>query len=93
MPIDPEKRPKAEAGDHEIDLAGHYVLPGFVDMHGHLGGTRAGHAGRVRLQALDGRTASPPSRDPGSGNGLDWMVEHKKKSERNEITAPRIEPT
>ena len=30
-------------------------------------------------------------RDPGSGNGVDWMVEHKRKSAGNEITAPRIE--
>jgi len=36
--IDEEKRPKAEAGDKEIDLSGHYVLPGFVDMHAHIGG-------------------------------------------------------
>ena len=25
-----------------------------------------------------------------SGNGLDWTKEHKLKSEKNEITAPRI---
>src|SRR5947199_10849428 len=31
---DPEKRPKAEAGDREMDRHGLYVLPGFVDMHG-----------------------------------------------------------
>ena len=37
-------------------------------------------------------TASPPIRDPGSGNGLEWTLEHKAKSAKNEITAPRIEP-
>jgi hypothetical protein len=29
-------------------------------------------------------------RDPACGNGLDWVLEHKKRSEANEITAPRI---
>jgi hypothetical protein len=32
------------------------------------------------------------SADPGSGNGLEFMVEHKKKSEANQITAPRLKP-
>ncbi|MFQ5749694.1 MAG: amidohydrolase family protein, partial [Planctomycetota bacterium] len=31
-------------------------------------------------------------RDPGSGNGLAWTLEEKRRSERNEITAPRIVP-
>ena len=38
VPIDPAKRPKLEPGGREIDLAGHYVMPGFIDMHGHIGG-------------------------------------------------------
>jgi hypothetical protein len=28
--------------------------------------------------------------DPGCGNGIDWVVDQKKKSANNEITAPRI---
>src|SRR3990170_1533879 len=35
-------RPKLEAGGREIDLRGHYVLPGLVDMHGHIGGAEQG---------------------------------------------------
>jgi imidazolonepropionase-like amidohydrolase len=42
VPIEADKRPKAEAGDKEIDLAGHYLLPGFIDMHGHVGGADQG---------------------------------------------------
>lgn len=29
-------------------------------------------------------------RDPSAGNGLDWVLDHKKKSTTNTITAPRI---
>ena len=42
MPIKAERRPQAEAGDKEMDLRGHYVLPGFIDMHGHIGGSAEG---------------------------------------------------
>ena len=31
-------------------------------------------------------------REAGSGNGVDWTLEHRDKSEANEITAPRISP-
>src|SRR5690606_18214717 len=37
-PIDPDNRPALAPGGREIDLEGHYVLPGLVDMHGHIGG-------------------------------------------------------
>src|SRR5690606_15160589 len=40
--IDPAHRPKLEEGGREMDLSGHYVLPGFVDMHGHIGGREQG---------------------------------------------------
>ncbi|HET7745689.1 MAG TPA: amidohydrolase family protein [Vicinamibacteria bacterium] len=90
VPIDAAKRPKAEPGDHELDLTGHYVLPGFVDMHGHVGGTDQGTPAEYVFKLWMGHGITT-IRDPGSGNGLDWILDHKKKSERNEITAPRIE--
>ena len=64
VPIDAAKRPKAEAGDHEIDLAGHYVLPGFVDLHGHLGGREQGTPAEyvLKLWMAHGITTS---NDPG----------------------------
>ncbi len=90
VPIDPEERPKAEAGDREMDLTGRYLLPGFVDMHGHIGGKDQGTPAEyvLKLWMAHGITTV---RDPGSGNGVDWTLEHKRKSAGNEITAPRIE--
>jgi hypothetical protein len=90
VPIDPEGRPEAEEGDRELDLEGHYVLPGFVDLHGHLGGSiRSTPAEYVlKLWMAHGITTSM---DPGSGNGLDWNLDHKRRSAANEITAPRLE--
>jgi hypothetical protein len=90
-PIDAAKRPKAEAGDHEIDLAGQYVLPGFVDLHAHMGGYEQGTPAEYVLKLWMGHGVTTIC-DPGSFNGLDFMVAHKKKSAENLITAPRIEP-
>ena len=88
--IDEDGRPEAEEGDREMDLEGHYVLPGFVDMHGHIGGARQGVPAEYvfKLWMAHGITTI---RDPSSGNGIDWTLEHKQRSEANEITAPRIE--
>jgi hypothetical protein len=89
LPIDPADRPALQAGGRELDLSGHYVLPGFVDMHGHLGGVEQGTPAEyvLKLWLAHGVTSV---RDPGSGNGLDFVLEHKRKSARNEITAPRL---
>jgi imidazolonepropionase-like amidohydrolase len=88
--IDEKKRPKAEAGDKEIDLSGHYVLPGFVDMHAHIGGHDQGTPAEYVYKLWMGHGVTT-IREPGSGNGLAWTVEAKQQSARNEITAPRIE--
>ncbi len=88
--IDAKKRPEAKPGDKEIDLSGMYLLPGFVDLHGHIGGVEQGTPADYvfKLWLAHGVTTV---RDPGSGNGLAWVLRHKVKSERSEITAPRIE--
>ncbi len=88
--IDPEKRPKAEPGDRELDVGGMYLLPGFVDMHGHLGGVEQGTPAEYVLKLWLGHGITT-IRDPGSGNGIEWMLAQKEKSAKNEIAAPRIE--
>jgi hypothetical protein len=86
---DPEDRPKLKAGGHELDAAGMYVLPGFVDMHGHIGGRAQGADAEYvfKLWMAHGITTI---RDPSAGNGLDWVLNEKKRSAENKITAPRI---
>jgi imidazolonepropionase-like amidohydrolase len=89
VPIQADKRPKVEAGDKEIDLTGHYLLPGFVDMHGHVGGADQGTPAEYVFKLWMGHGITTV-RDPGSGNGLAWTTEARGQSERNEITAPRL---
>ncbi|MEK7727949.1 MAG: amidohydrolase family protein [candidate division KSB1 bacterium] len=90
VPIEQDKRPKAAAGDKEIDLTGMYVLPGFIDAHGHIGGHSQGTPAEYVFKLWMGHGITTV-RDPGSGNGLDWTLAHKAKSAKNEITAPRLE--
>jgi imidazolonepropionase-like amidohydrolase len=89
VPIDPKNRPPANPGDRELDANGMYLLPGFVDMHGHIGGEEQGAGAEYvfKLWLAHGITTI---RDPSAGNGLDWVLEHRAKSEQNTITAPRI---
>ncbi|HEX8060959.1 MAG TPA: amidohydrolase, partial [Cyclobacteriaceae bacterium] len=88
VPINENARPALEPNGKEINAAGMYVLPGFIDMHGHIGGSQAPFGEYVfKLWMAHGITTI---RDPSAGNGLDWVLDHKRKSEQNVITAPRI---
>ena len=90
VPIDSSKRPKLPLGGKELDAEGHYVLPGLVDMHGHIGGRWQG-AGAEYVFKLWMAHGITTIRDPSCGNGLDWVLKHKRLSEQNKITAPRIQ--
>ena len=87
--INAERRPQLEGKGIEIDAEGMFVLPGFIDMHGHIGGTSQGTPSEYvfKLWMAHGITTI---RDPSAGNGLDWVLRHKERSAKNEITAPRI---
>jgi hypothetical protein len=91
VPIDPDKRPKLEDGGREIDLTGHYVLPGFVDMHGHIGGEEQGTPAEYVYKLWLGHGITSV-RDPGCGNGLAFCQSERKRSAANRIVAPRIHP-
>ncbi len=81
-------RPKLDDGGKELNCTGMYVMPGFIDMHGHIGGQQAPIAEYVfKLWMAHGITTI---REPGSSNGIDWVLDQKNKSAQNLITAPRI---
>jgi len=87
--IDSTKRPKLKTGGKELDAAGMYLLPGLVDMHGHIGGKSQGADAEYVFKLWMGHGITT-IRDPSCGNTLEWVLEHKKLSEQNKITAPRI---
>lgn len=86
--IDPAKRPELKTGGRELDGHGKYLLPGFVDMHGHIGGEAQGAEPDYvfKLWMAHGITTV---REP-SGRGIDFTLQLKEQSLKNEITAPRI---
>ena len=88
VPIDENERPKLRVGGKEIDATGMYVLPGFIDMHGHIGGISQGADWEYvfKLWLAHGVTTV---REP-SGRGVEYAVDLKKRSAKNEIIAPRI---
>jgi hypothetical protein len=86
--INQDRRPKLESNGKELNCEGMYLTPGFIDMHGHIGGGQAPDAEYVfKLWMAHGITTI---RDPSAGNGLTWVLDQKQKSEKNVITAPRI---
>ena len=86
--INQEDRPKLKEGGHELDVNGMYLLPGFIDMHGHIGGNAQGADSDYvfKLWMAHGITTV---REP-SGRGVDYTNELKRKSNAHEIVAPRI---
>jgi hypothetical protein len=90
-PIRPEDRPKLKAGGREMDLTGAYVMPGLIDLHGHIGGEEQGVPAEYVYKLWMGHGITT-IRDPGCGNGIDWCVSEERRSEKNQITAPRIFP-
>lgn len=86
--IKDSSRPQLKPGGRELDANGMYLLPGFVDMHGHIGGVAQGADWDYvfKLWMAHGVTTV---REP-SGRGIDWTLDLKKRSAANSITAPRI---
>jgi len=89
VPIEDDRRPQLVDGGRELNAEGMYLLPGFVDMHGHIGGSAQGADAEYVFKLWMGHGITT-IRDPSCGNGLDWVLEHKERSAQNEIVAPRI---
>lgn len=86
--IDNSKRPQLKKGGKELDCTGMYLLPGFIDMHGHIGGVAQGADSDYVFKLWMGHGITTV-REP-SGRSIDWTLNLKQKSKKNEIIAPRI---
>jgi imidazolonepropionase-like amidohydrolase len=89
---DPSNRSEPAAtgeGTRVLDARGAYVLPGFVDLHGHIGGVGQGTPAEYVYKLWMGQGITR-IRDPGSGNGLEFTLGARARSAANEIVAPRI---
>jgi imidazolonepropionase-like amidohydrolase len=79
--------------DRVIDAAGMYVMPGIIDVHGHIQFSRGGQPMPkdyvYKLWLAHGITTV---RDPGSSEGVDTIVAHARASAENRMAAPTIIP-
>ena len=90
-PVPESKRIPVESGDRVLELEGHYLLPGFIDAHAHFGGDAQGVPAEYVAKLWLGHGITT-IREPGSFNGIDWVLSHQSRSEKNLIAAPRIVP-
>ena len=86
VPIDESRRPGGAT--REMDLSGHWVLPGFVDMHVHTGGAGKAPQPEYTYKLWMGHGVTTTR---GVGHGpMMWSLEQKARAARNEIVAPRM---
>jgi len=83
--IEEKNRPKLKKDGKELDASGMYLLPGFIDMHGHIGGKSQGANSSYvfKLWMAHGITTV---RQPSGINAKQL----KLLSSKNKIIAPRI---
>lgn len=86
--IKESERPELKEGGRELDASGMYLLPGFIDMHAHIGGEAQGAPPEYvfKLWLAHGVTTV---REVG-GPGIDWTLNLKEKISSKEIAGPRI---
>lgn len=86
LEIDESERP-ANAS-REIDAHGKYVMPGIIDLHTHTGGSSKAPEAEYTYKLWMGHGITTVRGVP-SGD-LEFSISEKKRSEKNEIVAPRI---
>lgn len=84
--VDPARRPAAGEGGREIDLAGAWVLPGFVDLYAYPG-RHPEYA--FKLWLAHGVTTA---REPICETGLGACLELAAASDAHRMPAPRLVP-
>ena len=79
--------------DRTIDASGMYLLPGLIDMHGHIQFSRGGKPlPRDYVYKLWLAHGITTVREPGTFEGIDTVIAHAKLSLENRINAPTIIP-
>jgi len=86
LPLKPNREP--QNSDHEIDAAGMYVLPGFIDIHAHAGGAPKNPDAEYPYKLWLAHGVTTVRGVPLASN--QFTVKEKERSARNEIVAPRI---
>lgn len=86
LPVAANREPKN--AEHEIDATGHYVLPGFVDLHVHAGAKPKNEDAEYAYKLWLAHGVTTVRGVPLSDH--EFSVKEKGRSERNEIVAPRI---
>lgn len=88
--IDAKRR--AAAGEREMDGTGFTLLPGFIDTHVHLHGDHDSQGVPpeyiLKLWLAHGVTTA---RELGSSKPIEWLADVKRRSQANEIVAPRLD--
>lgn len=83
----PADEPDRE-GDRIIDATGMYVMPGLIDLHAHIRSDALPLQYVYNLKLAHGVTTMVN----GAGRGWANALEEARRSDRNEITAPRMFP-
>lgn len=74
--------------DFNIDGTGMYLMPGFVDMHGHAGGKPKNPTAEYPFKLWMGHGITAIRGVPLGQNN--WVVAEQRRSDANETVAPRI---
>ena len=86
VPIDEESRP--QEATKEIDANGMYVLPGFINLHAHIGGAKKSPNAEYPFKLWMAHGITTIRGVPAAN--VSWTQKEKKRSAENKIVAPRI---
>jgi imidazolonepropionase-like amidohydrolase len=86
--VDIKEDERPEKGDREIDASGSYVLPGFVNNHVHAGGVPKAPEAEYPYKLWMAHGITTVRGVP--AGPMNWTLNEKRRSARNEIVAPRI---
>lgn len=86
VPIDADNRP--QGATKEIDAQGAYVMPGFINLHAHIGGAKKSPNATYPFKLWMAHGITTIRGVPAAN--VAWTQQEKKRSAENKIVAPRI---